>query len=297
MNGGGSRESGDGGAVTGGSGRPVVVSHPSEAGPVLRVHEVDVVRDGDHLLRSISLTVRRGEHWALLGANGAGKTTLLNLLGAVAHPTRGVVEVLGRRLGRVDMRELRSYLGHVDPRHSPDSPLRVEEVVLTGLTNTIALVPRWTPTAEESERARHLIEMLGMGARSDARWPTLSQGERGRALIARALMPQPRLLLFDEPATGLDLAAREQLLSSVDVLRSEHPSLATVLVTHHLEELPASTTHAMLLRRGRCLASGHVADVLTTDRISACFDHPVRITQDDGRWSARADRVMALDAP
>ncbi|MEV7013739.1 ATP-binding cassette domain-containing protein [Streptosporangium sp. NPDC051022] len=275
----------------------MIVSHPSDTGPVLCVQEVDVVRDGDHLLRSISLTVRRGEHWALLGANGAGKTTLLNLLGAVTHPTRGVVEVLGRRLGRVDMRELRSYLGHVDPRHAPDSPLRVKEVVLTGLTNTIALVPRWSPTAEETERADHLIKMLGMEARSDARWPTLSQGERGRALIARALMPQPRLLLFDEPATGLDLAAREQLLSSIDILRHEHPSLATVLVTHHLEELPASTTHAMLLRQGQCLASGPVADVLTTDRISTCFDHPVRITRSDGRWSAKADRAVALGTP
>ncbi|MEV8633753.1 ATP-binding cassette domain-containing protein [Streptosporangium sp. NPDC051023] len=275
----------------------MILSRPSDTGPVLRADDVDVVRDGVHLLRSISLTVHMGEHWALLGANGAGKTTLLNLLGALTHPTRGVVEVLGRRLGRVDMRELRSYLGHVDPRHSPDAPLRVREVVLTGLTNTIALVPRWAPTAEEAERADHLIEVLGMGARSDARWPTLSQGERGRALIARALMPRPRLLLFDEPATGLDLAAREQLLSSIDILRHEHPSLATVLVTHHLEELPASTTHAMLLRRGRCLASGPVADVLTTGRISACFDHPVRITRSDGRWSAKADAVLALGTP
>lgn len=266
----------------------MIVSRPSDSGPVLRAQEVDVVRDGDHLLRQISLTVHRGEHWALLGANGAGKSTLLNLLGAVTHPTRGVVEVLGRRLGRVDMRELRSYLGHVDPRHAPDSPLRAREVVLTGLTNTVALVPRWEPTEEESRRADHLIELLGMGSRGEARWPTLSQGERGRALIARALMPSPRLLLFDEPATGLDLAAREQLLGSIDVLRHEHPSLATVLVTHHLEELPASTTHAMLLRKGSCLASGPVDDVLTTDLISACFDHPVRITRSEGRWSAKA---------
>lgn len=263
---------------------------------MLRADGVDVVRDGIHLLRSISLTVHRGEHWALLGANGAGKSTLLGLLGAVIHPTRGAVEVLGRRLGRVDMRELRSYLGHVDPRHAPDAPLRVRDVVLTGLTNTIALIPRWGPTEEELERADRLIGMLGMSARSDARWPTLSQGERGRTLIARALMPRPRLLLLDEPATGLDLAAREQLLSSVDALGSRYPSLATVLVTHHLEELPAGTTHAMLLREGRCLASGRVEDVLTTDRVSACFDHPVRITRSGGRWAARADRVLTTEA-
>ncbi|WP_219471858.1 ABC transporter ATP-binding protein [Nonomuraea rhizosphaerae] len=261
---------------------------PVEGGPVLRAADVDVVRDGNVLLRSISLTVRPGEHWALLGPNGAGKSTFLDLLGAVKHPTRGVVEVLGHRLGRVDVRELRSLLGHVNPRHSLDSALRVREIVLTGATNTIELVPRWTPSVEEERHARELIELMGMTGKAEARWPHLSQGERGRALIARALMPRPRLLLLDEPATGLDLAAREQLLSSLDTLRRENPALATVLVTHHLEELPASTTHALLLREGECMAYGPVDEVLTTDLVSKCFDHPVRISRVDGRWSARA---------
>ncbi|TYB60252.1 ATP-binding cassette domain-containing protein [Nonomuraea sp. PA05] len=269
-----------------------VVSRPADDGPVLRAVGVDLVRDGRHLLQDISLTVNPGEHWALLGANGAGKSTLLSLLGAVTHPSRGVVEVLGRTMGRVDVRELRSYLGHINPRHTPDGPLRVRDVVLTGLTNTAAPVPRWTPTGQEAERADRLIAMLGMSHRARATWATLSQGERGRALIARALMPQPRLLLLDEPATGLDLAAREQLLASIDALRARHSALATVLVTHHLEELPATTTHAMLLRDGRCLAGGPVGDVLTSELVSACFDHPVRLVRsDDGRWAARAERV------
>ncbi|MER6990279.1 ATP-binding cassette domain-containing protein [Saccharopolyspora hirsuta] len=268
----------------------MIDSRPTDTGPVLQVDDVDVVRDGNHLLSSISLQVHRGQHWALLGANGAGKTTLLNLLGAVNHPTRGSVSVLGHQLGRVDMRQLRSYVGHVNPRHPLTSPLRVREVVLTGATNTTELVPRWHPTPQQSAQADRLISMLGMGDKSQARWNTLSQGERGRTLIARALMPVPRLLLLDEPATGLDLAAREQLLTSLDTLRAEHPELATVLVTHHLEELPASTTHAVLLREGRCLASGEVDEVITTDHISKCFDHPVRITRTDGRWHARADR-------
>ncbi|NIH85154.1 iron complex transport system ATP-binding protein [Amycolatopsis granulosa] len=236
--------------------------------------------------------MREGEHWALLGANGAGKSTLLGLLGAVTHPTRGTVDVLGHRLGRVDMRKLRSFLGHINPRHPLRSPLTVFEVVLTGLTNTTELVPRRQPAAAERDRAEDLIRMLGLTAQRDARWPTLSQGERGRALIARALMPAPRLLLLDEPATGLDVAAREQLLSSVDALRREHPELATVLVTHHLEELPASTTHALLLREGQCLASGPAGEVVTTDHISKCFDHPVRITRTEGRWAARAEPVV-----
>ncbi|MEV5894784.1 ABC transporter ATP-binding protein [Nonomuraea fuscirosea] len=271
-----------------------VDSRPAGTGPVLRADTVELIRDGRHLLKDVSLTVRPGEHWALLGANGAGKSTLLGLLGAVTHPSRGVVEVLGRTLGRVDVRELRSYLGHVNPRHAPDGPLRVRDVVLTGLTNTAALVPRWTPSPAEEEQADRLIAVLGIGHRAGAGWATLSQGERGRALIARALMPRPRLLLLDEPATGLDLAAREQLLAGIDALRARHPELATVLVTHHLEELPATTTHAMLLRDGLCLAAGPVAEVLTSDLVSACFEHPVRLTRsDDGRWTARAQPIPA----
>ncbi|GAA2352032.1 ATP-binding cassette domain-containing protein [Saccharopolyspora halophila] len=267
----------------------MVDSRPREAGPVLRADDVDVVREGAHLLREVSLRVERGQHWALLGSNGAGKTTLLGLLGVSTHPTRGTVEVLGHRLGRVDMRALRGYVGHIDPRHPVRAPLTARQVVLTGATNTTELVPRWEPDAEQLARAERLIATLGMAEKSESRWDTLSQGERGRALIARALMPTPRLLLLDEPATGLDLAAREQLLSGLDALRAEHPELATVLVTHHLEELPASTTHAMLLREGRCLVSGAVDDVLTSDNISKCFNHPVRLSRVAGRWLARAE--------
>ncbi|MFF0415400.1 ABC transporter ATP-binding protein [Kitasatospora sp. NPDC004745] len=263
-------------------------SAPSFEGPLLRTRDVDVVRDGRHLLRGISLTIEAGEHWALLGPNGAGKSTLLALLGAVSHPTRGEVDVLGRRLGRVDIRELRAHLGHVNPRHPLRSPLSVREVVLTGHTNTIE--PEWHRKAapEVLARAEQLIETLGMAPMADSPWTTLSQGERGRALIARALMPSPRLLLLDEPATGLDLTARELLLDSLDLLRHQHPELASVLVTHHLEELPESTTHALLLRAGECVAAGPVDEVMTTGLISETFGHPIRISRHEGRWTARA---------
>ncbi|MGD3107098.1 ABC transporter ATP-binding protein [Streptomyces sp. YGL11-2] len=257
---------------------------------VLHANNVDLVRDGDPLLQEISLTVRPGEHWALLGANGAGKSSLLSLLGALAHPTRGTVQVLGHELGRVDMRQLRSYVGHVDPRHPLRSPLKVQDVVLTGLTNTIERVPRWSPTDEHVAMADRLIGLLGLSDRRAARWPTLSQGERGRTLIARALMPSPRLLLLDEPATGLDVAGREQLIERIDTLQHTYPELASVLVTHHLEELPPGTTHVLLLRDGRCLASGPADEVLTSDQISKCFDHPIRLTRTDGRWSVRTHR-------
>ncbi|WP_445277123.1 ABC transporter ATP-binding protein [Streptomyces sp. DSM 41033] len=258
--------------------------------PVLRVRDVDLVRDGNHILSEVSLTVRAGEHWALLGANGAGKSTLLGLLGALTHPTRGTVEVLGHELGRVDLRQLRTYVGHVDPRHALRSPLRVRDVVLTGLTNSIEPLPRWRPTAEQLELADSLTGLLGLAGRREARWPTLSQGERGRALIARALMPQPRLLLLDEPATGLDVAGREQLIERLDTLQQSSPELASVLVTHHLEELPPGTTHVMLLRDGRCLASGPADEVLTSDQVSKCFDHPVHLSRIEGRWSVRTNR-------
>ncbi|MFJ8113820.1 ABC transporter ATP-binding protein [Streptomyces sp. NPDC096132] len=256
--------------------------------PVLRVKDVDVVRNGTAILSEVSLTVHAGEHWALLGANGAGKSTLLGLLGALAHPTRGTVEVLGHQLGRVDMRELRSYVGHVNPRHDLRSSLEVRDVVLTGLTNTIERVPRWEPTPEQIATADRLIGLLGLGDRRQARWPTLSQGERGRSLIARALMPSPRLLLLDEPATGLDVAGREQLIERLDTLQQTCTDLASVLVTHHLEELPPGTTHVMLLRGGRCLASGPADEVLSSDQVSRCFDHPVRLSRVEGRWSVRA---------
>jgi iron complex transport system ATP-binding protein len=257
---------------------------------VLRAEDVHVVRDGRPILEEVSLTVRAGEHWALLGANGAGKSTLLGLLGALLHPTRGTVEVLGRRLGRVDLRELRSYVGHVNPRHPLASPLRVRDVVLTGLTNSVEPLPRWRPAPEQEERAERLIRTLGLADHREARWPTLSQGQRGRTLIARALMPEPRLLLLDEPATGLDLPGRERLLGALEELRRAHPHLATVLVTHHLEELPSGTTHAVLLREGRVLARGPVAGVLTADRVSKCFDLPLTLERRDGRWSVRTGR-------
>ncbi|MCX5214698.1 ATP-binding cassette domain-containing protein [Kitasatospora sp. NBC_00240] len=262
--------------------------------PALQAHQVDVVRDGRLLLDGVSLTVHPGEHWALLGPNGAGKTTLFSLLGAVSHPTRGTVQVLGHTLGRVDLQKLRGLIGHVNPRHPLRSALTVSEVVLTGLTGTIESSPRWTPTPAQGATADKLIAMLGLSERADTLWPVLSQGERGRVLIARALMPDPGLLLLDEPATGLDLPGREQLVESIDILQRARPELASVIVTHHLEELPSGTTHAALLRAGRVLYSGPVDEVLTSRSVSDCFGCPVALTRSSGgRWHAEARRDRA----
>ncbi|MFF8618941.1 ABC transporter ATP-binding protein [Streptomyces sp. NPDC015350] len=258
---------------------------------ILRLEAVGFVRDSRPILSDINLTVREGEHWALIGPNGAGKSTILSMCGAEKHPTRGSVHVLGHRLGRVEIRKLRESIGHVNPRHPLRSALTVQQVVLTGATGTTDLMNRWETTPEVLARADHLIAMLGLDELSGASWPTLSQGERGRALIARALLTDPPLLLLDEPSTGLDVAAREQFLETVDHLHRSQPKLATVLVTHHLEELPETTSHAVLIKEGRVLASGPVREVLTTELVSESFDYPIRIECRDGRWQARAGKA------
>lgn len=273
--------------------------HGDGAAPaeVLRLGAVDFVREGRDILRGVDLTVRAGEHWALLGPNGAGKSTILSLCGAVEHPTHGTVDVLGERMGRVEIRKLREPIGHVNPRHPLRSQLTPREVVLTGATGTIEPMMRWSPTPPIEARAGQLVDAMGLGDAPGLTWPTMSQGERGRALIARALVTDPPLLLLDEPTTGLDVAAREQVLQTIDRLHHTHPELATVLVTHHLEELPASTTHALLVRDGRVLRAGPVDEVLTTELVSRCFDHPIRIDRGgDGRWQARADTGQILPA-
>lgn len=258
--------------------------------PVLELADVTFRRSGKEILDKISLTVRRGEHWALLGPNGAGKSTILAFCGALEHPTTGTVHVLGHRLGRVELQTLRRSIGHVNPRHPLRSPLTVREVVLTGITGTIELPIRWQPDAAELERADALLATLGLSPRADDPWPHLSQGERGRTLIGRALICRPELLLLDEPSTGLDVAAREQLLETVDDLDESHPELASILVTHHLEELPVTTTHAALISEGRLVGAGPVEEVVTTQNISEAFRHPVEVQRRDGRWSARAAR-------
>ncbi|MGG7463175.1 ABC transporter ATP-binding protein [Plantibacter sp. YIM 135347] len=253
---------------------------------VLHFTDVAFVRNGRTLLEDVDLEVHEGEHWTIIGPNGAGKTTLMNLCAAVTHPTRGQAWVLGRRIGRTDLNELRHDIGFVQPRHPLTSPLHAVDVVLTGVTATIERQMRWNPTEEQLDRADALLDLLGIAHIRNEPWTTLSQGERGRALIARALMTDPELLLLDEPSTGLDVAAREHLLDRIRGLVQQHPKLATVTITHHLEELPSTTTHAALVRDGRIIAQGPADDVLTTDNISAAFDYPIRVNRANGRWSA-----------
>ncbi|MFL5758644.1 MAG: ABC transporter ATP-binding protein [Thermomicrobiales bacterium] len=257
-------------------------------GAVLGLDDISVwVADGAFILRDVSLRVHLGEHWALLGPNGSGKSTLLSVAGAVRHPSKGRASVLGGELGRVSVWDLRAQIGVVDPALKLIKWLTVEDVVLTGATGTIQ--PLWDRYgAAERERAHGLLELLGCASLADREIATCSQGERQRVRIARALMPDPPLLLLDEPATGLDLPSREALIAALAALATANPTLATVLVSHHLEELPPTTTHALLLREGVAIVQGPAHETITSEHVSACFGFDIRVHYEDGRWAARA---------
>ena len=253
--------------------------------------ELDEVRvwtaEGALLLRGVSWTVRAGEHWALLGPNGAGKSTLLAAACGMRFPSAGGVTLLGGRLGEVELRPLRARVGIVEPAMRLLDWLTVEEIVLTGASGTLRPLPHLYGAAEVS-RARELLELVGCAGLAEREIRTCSQGERQRVRLARALMPAPELLLLDEPASGLDLPAREALLAALEGLATAQPRLGTVLVSHHLEELPRTTTHALLLRRGEVVARGPAEAVLVAPAVSDCFGIDVDVGFHDGRWTARA---------
>jgi iron complex transport system ATP-binding protein len=257
---------------------------------VLELKDVTFQRDGNRILHGIDLLVEEGEQWALIGPNGAGKSTILGMCGAVIQPTSGSVHVLAKQLGHVELQSLRRHIGHVNPRHPVRPTITVHEVVLTGITGTIVIPPRWRASDVQVRQADELIRSLGLAHKRDQRWQVLSQGERGRALIARALITDPQLLLLDEPSTGLDMAAREQLLETIKALVETRPQLSSVLVTHHLEELPESVTHALVIADGATVACGAIETALTSETITRAFAHPIEVHHHDGRWSARSAR-------
>ncbi|HEX7356016.1 MAG TPA: ATP-binding cassette domain-containing protein [Mycobacteriales bacterium] len=241
------------------------------------------------LLRDVTWSVRRGEHWAVLGPNGAGKTSLLSVLSANRHPSSGTADVLGARLGRVDMRALRERIAVVDAPTGARLPrvLTLHDVALTGATGTV--LPRYDRYDDgDHERADAELRVVGLERLRDRRFGDCSHGERARALLARALVQQPDLLLLDEASGGLDLPAREALLAAVAGACRGRAALTSVTVTHHLEELPPTTTHALLLREASVVAAGPVAEVLTDAAMSQTFGLPVRVHRDGGRWSATA---------
>ncbi len=256
---------------------------------VLDFAAAEVRVGGRTLVGPVTLKVRAGEHWVLLGPNGSGKTTLLSLAGTWRQPSAGRVCVLGQRLGRTDVRLLRRSIGHVS--HAVADRLRpsqlVRDVVLTGKASVLET---WWQELTDDDRADagEVLARMGCAELADRAFATCSLGERQRVLIARALFGEHPLLLLDEPAAGLDLPAREQLVAAVGAATRGVGAPTTVLATHHLEEIAPAATHAALLRGGAVVASGPVEDVLADGPLSDLYGMDVLVERRDGRWWARA---------
>ncbi|MCW2755164.1 MAG: transporter related protein [Marmoricola sp.] len=255
---------------------------------VLELVDVTVRRGQAVLLDRISWRVDEGDRWVILGANGAGKTTLVQLCSAQIHPTEGRAGILGEVLGEVDVFELRPRIGYTSaaiaeriPRHE-----LVRDVVVSA---SYGVIGRWREAYEEldHERARELLVEVGAGRLLDRTFGTLSEGERKRVQIARALMTDPEVLILDEPAAGLDLGGREDLVSTMSVLATDSLSPAIVLVSHHVEEVPPGFTHVLMLRAGQVVTAGPLGSVMTAENLSTTFGMSLQLGFEDGRYSAR----------
>ena len=262
---------------------------------VLEFAGVSVVRGDNTLLHDITWEVEEGQRWVILGPNGAGKTTLLQLAAGRIHPTTGVAGVLGEVLGAVDVFELRPRIGLSSSAIAERLPVDelVKDVVVTA---SYGIVGRWRERydALDHARAAYLLDALGAAHLSDRTFGTLSEGERKRVQIARALMSDPELMLLDEPAAGLDLGGREDLVARLAALAADIEAPALILVTHHVEEIPPSFTDVMLLREGRIVAAGPVEITLTAENLSRTFCLPLVLERHGERWSARAAPVVPV---
>ncbi len=256
---------------------------------VLQFVDVTVRRGSKVLLDHIDWTVEEDERWAILGPTGAGKTTVLQIAAAVLHPTEGEAYVFGERLGGVDVFELRPRIGLASAalaQRIPGGELVTDVVISAGYS----VLGRWREAYGRLDvrRATKLLDRLGVGELADRTYGTLSEGERKRVQIARALMTDPELLLLDEPAAGMDLGGREDLIRRLTRFAADPEAPASVLVTHHVEEIPPGITHVLLLREGRIVASGLIRDVLTAEHLSTTFGLPLLVERRDARWYARS---------
>jgi iron complex transport system ATP-binding protein len=254
---------------------------------VIELAGVSVVRGGATLLDDISWQVRESERWVLLGPNGAGKTTLLSVASTNMFPSSGTVSVLGETVGSVDVFELRPRIGLTSAALADRIP-RHEKVVDLVISAAYAVVGRWREEYDDIDhkRAEQLMGEVGIARLAQRRFGTLSEGERKRVQIARALMADPELLLLDEPAAGLDLGGREDLVSTMQAVAEDPTAPTAVMVSHHVEEIPPGFTHVMMLRRGRVVATGPLPDTLTAATLSATFGMPLELHEVDGRWYA-----------
>jgi iron complex transport system ATP-binding protein len=255
---------------------------------VLELVDVSVVREGHALLDDVSWSVKEGERWVILGPNGAGKTTLLNLASSYLFPSAGSASVLGERLGGVDVFELRPRIGMAGIAMADKLP-RSQTVLRTVLTAAYGMTAHWQEEYEavDEERARAFLDRLGMSEYLDRKFGTLSEGERKRTLIARAMMTDPELLLLDEPAAGLDLGGREDLVRRLGRLARDPYAPSMIMVTHHVEEIAPGFTHVLMIRQGKVLAAGPLETELTSRNLSRCFGLPLVVEKRGDRWTAQ----------
>jgi iron complex transport system ATP-binding protein len=256
---------------------------------VLAMQGVSVIRGQRRILGPLDFQIRNGERWVVLGPNGAGKSTLLNILATRIFPTTGTVKILDQEMGKVDLFELRTRIGicaSLLAEDIPDDEI-VRDVVLTA---AYAVLGRWNETYDlwDESRAVALLTTFGVRELADRRYCTLSDGEKKRVQIARALMADPELLLLDEPTAGLDLGGREDLLNRFAKFSSDPMAPASIVVTHHIEEIPVGTTHALIIKDGTIAVSGPISDVITTEHMSAVFGINILVSAENGRFFARS---------
>lgn len=255
----------------------------------LEFTDVVVRRDGRNIVDGVTWLVTGDQRWVILGPNGAGKTTLLQLADTLMHPTSGTVTVLGNTLGRTDVFEVRPRIGFASSAMARRIP-RDETVRDAVLTAAFSVLGRWNERYEaiDERRALRVLRDWQLDHLSGRLFGTLSDGEQKRVQIARAVMTDPELLLLDEPTASLDLGAREELLALLGGYASAPTTPAMVMVTHHVEEIPLGFTHVLLLRQGAVVAAGPITENLTAETLSETFGLPIRLSQDAGRYAARA---------
>jgi iron complex transport system ATP-binding protein len=256
---------------------------------VLQLTDVSVVRGGTAILDSVTWSVDDDQRWVILGPNGAGKTTTLQIAAAVIHPTSGSAEILEEPLGGTDLFELRPRIGFASTAMARKVPGN-ERVIDVVMTAAYSVTGRWNEEYEDIDerRARRVLSEWKLDHLAERTFGTLSDGEQKRVQIARAVMTDPEVLLLDEPAASLDLGAREELLQLLGGYASEANSPAIIMVTHHVEEIPRGFTHVLLLKDARIVASGPIAESLTSETLSETFDLNIELTESDGRYTARA---------
>ncbi len=256
---------------------------------VIDFNNVSVIREKRAILNNVDWQVEANQRWVVIGPNGAGKTTLLRVAAAQIHPSSGQAEILGERLGEINVFDLRTRIGFASSAlasHIPNS----ESVLDAVMTASYAVTGRWNEKYDDIDerRARRVLSEWQLSDFADRAFGTLSDGERKRAQIARSVMPDPELLLLDEPVSSLDLAAREQTLSIISQYAQSPFAPAMVMVTHHLEEIPAGFTHALIIREGQIFAAGEINSTLTSEKISEAFGFNLVVTQEGGRFRARS---------